>query len=218
MGLTTPMLLDLPLSRTVWSTVLLDREPSRPEWPPLLLVTSTLLPDKRLSPSQPPHMLPELPRTSLRPEPSLLQPSQLPQHHTPPSHQLNVDIPVAVPRAVPREIIQEKHVAKPYEVPVPRAVPVPAPYKVHPVQEIVETPHIHHHTVQTHSTLSARSQSLLLTLPQLLSSLLPQLLLDMLLLPQQLLLLDTLLPQLLPPLLLPKNLLKIKQKTRLCNP
>merc|ERR1712213_293875 len=67
-------------------------------------------------------------------------------------HQYNVDIPVAVPRAVPREIIQEKHVAKPYEVPVPRAVLVPAPYKVHPVQEIVETPHIHHHTVQTHST------------------------------------------------------------------
>merc|ERR1711862_138562 len=76
------------------------------------------------------------------------------------------------------------------------------------------------------STLSARSQSLLLTLPQLLPSLLPQLLLDMLLLPQllllldtdtllpQLLLLDTLLPQLLPPLLLPKNLLKIKQKNK----
>merc|ERR1712227_895266 len=37
---------------------------------------------------QPPPMLPELPRTSLRPEPSLLQPSQLPQHHMPPSHQL----------------------------------------------------------------------------------------------------------------------------------
>ena len=52
-------------------------------------------------------------------------------------HQYNVDIPVAVPRAVPREIIQEKHVAKPYEVPVPRAVPVPAPYKVHPVQEVI---------------------------------------------------------------------------------
>merc|ERR1712227_1017397 len=65
-----------------------DREPSRPEWPPLSLVTSTLLPDKRPSPSQPPPMLPELPRTSLRPEPSPLQPSQLPQHHTPPSHQL----------------------------------------------------------------------------------------------------------------------------------
>merc|ERR1712227_236418 len=65
--LTTPTLLDLQLSRTVWSTVLLDREQSRPEWPP---------------------MLPELPRTSLRPEPSPLQPSQLPQHHTPPSHQL----------------------------------------------------------------------------------------------------------------------------------
>merc|ERR1712088_307201 len=64
----------------------------------------------------------------------------------------NVDVPVAVPRAVPREIITHNHVAKPYEVPVPRAVPVPAPYKVHPVQEIVETPHIHHATVETHST------------------------------------------------------------------
>merc|ERR1719147_440929 len=66
-------------------------------------------------------------------------------------HQYNVDIPVAVPRAVPREILVEKPVAKPYEVPVPRAVPVPAPYKVHPVQEIVETPHIHHATYTTHS-------------------------------------------------------------------
>merc|ERR550539_2365157 len=64
----------------------------------------------------------------------------------------NVDVPVAVPRAVPREIITHHHVAKPYEVAVPRAVPVPAPYKVHPVQEIVETPHIHHATVETHST------------------------------------------------------------------
>jgi len=64
----------------------------------------------------------------------------------------NVDVPVAVPRAVAREIITHTHVAKPYEVPVPRAVHVPAPYKVHPVQEIVETPHIHHATVETHST------------------------------------------------------------------
>merc|ERR1712215_325757 len=64
----------------------------------------------------------------------------------------NVDVPVAVPRAVPREIIVNKHVPKPYEVPVPRAVPVPAPYKVHPVQEIVETPHIHHATYETHSS------------------------------------------------------------------
>merc|ERR1719510_1637597 len=60
----------------------------------------------------------------------------------------NIDVPVAVPR----EIITHTHVAKPYEVAVPRAVPVPAPYKVHPVQEIVETPHIHHATVETHST------------------------------------------------------------------
>merc|ERR1712223_174370 len=64
----------------------------------------------------------------------------------------NVDVPVAVPRAVPREIVQVSHVAKPYEVPVPRAVHVPAPYKVHPVQEIVETPHIHHATYETHSS------------------------------------------------------------------
>merc|ERR1719195_307486 len=64
----------------------------------------------------------------------------------------NVDVPVAVPRAVPREVVQVNHVAKPYEVAVPRAVHVPAPYKVHPVQEIVETPHIHHATVETHST------------------------------------------------------------------
>merc|ERR1712066_231542 len=49
-------------------------------------------------------------------------------------HKYDVDVPVAVPRAVPRE------------------VHVPAPYKVHPVQEIVETPHIHHATVETHST------------------------------------------------------------------
>merc|ERR1712209_344416 len=67
-------------------------------------------------------------------------------------HKYDVDVPVAVPRAVPREILVEKPVAKPYEVPVPRAVHVPAPYKVHPVQEIVETPHIHHATVETHSS------------------------------------------------------------------
>merc|ERR1719495_1916743 len=64
----------------------------------------------------------------------------------------NVDVTVAVPRAVPREIVQVSHVAKPYEVPVPRAVHVPAPYKVHPVLEIVETPHIHHATYETHSS------------------------------------------------------------------
>merc|ERR1711953_1413925 len=67
-------------------------------------------------------------------------------------HKYNVDVAVAVARAVPREIVVEQKVAKPYEVPVPRAVPVPAPYKVHPVQEIVETPYIHHQTVETHST------------------------------------------------------------------
>merc|ERR1711935_302026 len=63
----------------------------------------------------------------------------------------NVDVPVHVPTPVAREIIVNKHVAAPYNVAVPRAVPVAAPYKVHPVQEIVETPHIHHATYTTHS-------------------------------------------------------------------
>jgi hypothetical protein len=47
-------------------------------------------------------------------------------------------------------VLVTKHVAKPYTVEVPRAVPVPAPYKVHPVQEIIEQPHIHHATYTTH--------------------------------------------------------------------
>merc|ERR1711935_1226487 len=63
----------------------------------------------------------------------------------------NVDVPVHVPTPVVREIIVNKHVAAPYNVAVTRAVPVAAPYKVHPVQEIVETPHIHHATYTTHS-------------------------------------------------------------------
>merc|ERR1712123_430111 len=63
----------------------------------------------------------------------------------------NVDVPVHVPTPIAREIIVNKHVAAPYNVAVPRAVPVAAPYKVHPVQEIVETPHIHHATYTTHS-------------------------------------------------------------------
>merc|ERR1711884_320499 len=63
----------------------------------------------------------------------------------------NVDVPVHVPVPVERTVIVNKHVPEPYEVPVPRAVPVAAPYKVHPVQEIVETPHVHHATYTTHS-------------------------------------------------------------------
>merc|ERR1719507_912592 len=61
----------------------------------------------------------------------------------------NVDVPVHVPVPVERTVIVNKHVPAPYEVPVPRAVPVAAPYKVHPVQEIVETPHVHHATYTT---------------------------------------------------------------------
>merc|ERR1712212_169412 len=63
----------------------------------------------------------------------------------------NVDVPVHVPTPVEREVIVNKHVPAPYEVAVPRAVHVAAPYKVHPVQEIVETPHVHHATYTTHS-------------------------------------------------------------------
>merc|ERR1712105_365821 len=61
----------------------------------------------------------------------------------------NVDVPIHVPVPVEREVIVNKHVPAPYEVAVPRAVP--APYKVHPVQEIVETPHVHHATYNVHS-------------------------------------------------------------------
>merc|ERR1711962_51057 len=67
----------------------------------------------------------------------------------------NVDVPVPVPVPVEREVIVNKHVPAPYEVAVPRAVPVPAPYKVHPVQEVVETPHVHHATYNVHSAKAA---------------------------------------------------------------
>merc|ERR1712200_349855 len=51
-----------------------------------------------------------------------------------------------------REVIGTKQVAKPYTVEVPRAVPVPTPYKVHPVHEVVEQPIVHHATyTQTHT-------------------------------------------------------------------
>jgi hypothetical protein len=63
----------------------------------------------------------------------------------------NVDLPINVPVPVERTVIVNKHVPAPYEVPVPRAVPVAAPYKVHPVQEIVEQPYVHHATYTTHS-------------------------------------------------------------------
>merc|ERR1739838_435956 len=50
-----------------------------------------------------------------------------------------------VTNIVPQINVQKYNVDVP--VAIPRAVPVPAPYKVHPVQEIVETPHVHHATV-----------------------------------------------------------------------
>ena len=51
---------------------------------------------------------------------------------------------------VPQINIQNYDVDVP--IPVPHAVLVPAPYKDHAVQEIVESPHIHHATVETHSS------------------------------------------------------------------
>merc|ERR1712029_324426 len=61
-----------------------------------------------------------------------------------------VEVPVAVPVPVEREVIVEKHVAKPYTVEVPHPVPVVKPYKVHPVQQVVETPVIDQHHVTVH--------------------------------------------------------------------
>merc|ERR1712142_1301386 len=87
---TTATPLDQPLLRTELNMVSLDREPSKLESLPLLLDTSTLLPDMKLSPSQPPLMLPE---------PSQPQLSQLPQHHMLPSHlhQSQLVLPQLIP-------------------------------------------------------------------------------------------------------------------------
>merc|ERR1711945_16569 len=71
-------------------------------------------------------------------------------HRIEPELQVNkvpYDVPVAVPVPVERTVVHTQHVPKPYEVAVPRAVPVPQPYKVHPVQQVVETPIIHKKTV-----------------------------------------------------------------------
>merc|ERR1711955_107803 len=48
---------------------------------------------------------------------------------------------------IPQLNVQNYNVDVPVHVPVP----VPAPYKVHPVQEVVETPHVHHATYNVHS-------------------------------------------------------------------
>merc|ERR1712212_122253 len=62
-------------------------------------------------------------------------------------NQVPYDVPVAVPVPVERTVVNTVHVPRPYEVAVPRAVPVAQPYKVHPVQQVVETPIIHKKTV-----------------------------------------------------------------------
>merc|ERR1719378_523050 len=69
------------LLRTMLNMELLDIEPFRPESSRLLLATTTLLLVKKPSLSLLPLMLPELPRTSLRPRLSQPQSSLLPQHH-----------------------------------------------------------------------------------------------------------------------------------------
>merc|ERR1711981_576599 len=74
-------------------------------------------------------------------------------HRIEPELQVNkvpYDVPVAVPVPVERTVVHTQHVPDPYEVAVPRAVPVPQPYKVHPVQQVVETPIIHKKTVSVH--------------------------------------------------------------------
>merc|ERR1712072_723112 len=71
-------------------------------------------------------------------------------HRIEPELQVNkvpYDVPVAVPVPVERIVEHIQHVAKPYEVAVPRAVPVPQPYEVRPVHQVVETPIIHKKTV-----------------------------------------------------------------------
>merc|ERR1719205_311358 len=74
------MLLDPQWLRTVLNTELLDKEPSRLESNRLLLDMPTLLLDRKPSPSPLLLMLPEPPRTLLRPLLFPLQPSLLPQH------------------------------------------------------------------------------------------------------------------------------------------
>merc|ERR1711993_142571 len=65
-----------------------------------------------------------------------------------------VEVPVAVPVPVEREVIVEKHVAKPYTVEVPQPYAVPKPYKVHPIQQVVETPVIDQHHVTVHQPVA----------------------------------------------------------------
>jgi len=65
-----------------------------------------------------------------------------------------VEVPVAVPVAVEREVIVQKHVAKPYPVEVPQPYAVPTPYKVHPIQQVVETPVIDQHHVTVHQPVA----------------------------------------------------------------
>merc|ERR1711973_1007538 len=136
---TTVTPLDQLLLRTELNTESLDREPSRPVWLPLLPVTSTLLPDMRPSPSQPPLMLPEPHRTSSRPEPSPPQPSQLPPHLMLPSHlpQPTRDPPQLIPWPRPESL--------------PRSDPTPeSPHRL---------PTLSHRSRFTNTTLMSQSLS-----------------------------------------------------------
>merc|ERR1711981_255613 len=108
---------------------------TRPLAPPVIPHAATVVQQKILAPVRT--------HTRITPQQTNIIPKVEVQNY-------NVDVPVHVPVPVERTVIVNKHVPAPYEVPVPRAVPVPAPYKVHPVQEIVETPHVPVHTEQTH--------------------------------------------------------------------
>merc|ERR1711971_131047 len=55
---------------------------------------------------------------------------------------------------VEREVIVQKHVAKPYPVEVAQPYAVPTPYKVHPIQQVVETPVIDQHHVTVHQPVA----------------------------------------------------------------
>ena len=61
------------------------------------------------------------------------------------------EVRVNVPVPVHRDVVVQKPVAAPYQVNVPHPVPVAAPYKVHPVKTVVQTPVIKQRTYSVHA-------------------------------------------------------------------
>ncbi|TRY78599.1 hypothetical protein TCAL_06451 [Tigriopus californicus] len=70
-----------------------------------------------------------------------------------------VEYRVNVPVPVHRDVVVEKKVARPYAVEVPQAVPVAAPYKVHDVHTVVQTPVVQEHTYSVHQPQVAVAHS-----------------------------------------------------------